>query len=47
MVLSFAKDDFGLAKPETDCTDGGRMPVPTLAEKEEFDVVLDEADVLR
>ena len=44
---SLAKAVLGLARPDTDCADDGRMPDPTLAEKEEFDVTLELDELLR
>lgn len=47
MFRFWVRDVFGRARLETDWAEGGRMPVPTLAEKEEFEVDLEEAELLR
>ena len=48
MVLRlFAKEVFGRARLEIDCVEGGLMPEPTLAEKDEFEVVLEALELLR
>ena len=45
--LFLAKDVLGRARFEIDCADGGRIPEPTLAAKEEFEVVLEAPELLR
>ena len=47
VFLLFARDVFGRARLETDCADGGRIPEPTLDEKEEFEAVLEALELLR
>ena len=44
---SLARDVLGLARLEIDWADGGLMPEPTLAEKDELDVVLEVAELVR
>ncbi len=42
-----AMEVLGRARVEIDCAEGGRIPEPTLALKEEFDVVLETPDLVR
>ena len=49
--LSLANDDFARATPEVGCAEGGRIPLPTLAEKVDIfvdvDVFLEAFELLR
>ena len=42
-----ARDVFGRPRADIDCAEGGRILDPTLAEKEELDVVREEAELVR